>query len=153
MIVRGAFGKLNAAFSTTNSKGAYTSTSATLTNADTTMYAAGYDLGVAKLMLMTTDSKSSQQGAQFYAYKGTQLGVQAPIGANVNSFATYGTGKSDTTSGTRGYDQKASQLGASYNLSKRTNAYAAMGNEVAKLVSTGKEVTIKQTIIGLRHSF
>ena len=114
---------------------------------------ASYDLGVAKLMAMTTSSKSSQQGTQFYNYKGTQLGVQAPIGANVTTFGTYGTGKSDTTSGTRGYDHKAYQFGAAYNLTKRTNAYAAMGNEVAKLVSTGKEVTIKQTVIGLRHSF
>jgi predicted porin len=123
------------------------------TQTKASLLGASYDLGVAKLMLMTTDSKSSQQSAQFYAYKGTQLGVQAPIGANVNSFATYGTGKSDTTSGTRSYDHKAYQLGAAYNFTKRTNAYAAMGNEVAKLVATGKEVTIKQTIIGLRHSF
>ena len=114
---------------------------------------ASYDLGVAKLMAMTTDSKSSQQGAQFYAYKGTQLGVQAPIGAKVTSFGTYGTGKSDTTSGTRSYDHKGYQLGAAYNFSKRTNAYLAMGNEVATLVSSGKDVTIKQTIVGLRHSF
>jgi predicted porin len=114
---------------------------------------ASYDFGVAKVMAMTSDSKSSQQGAQFYAYKGIQLGVQAPIGAKVSTFATYGTGKSDTTSGVRGYDHKAYQLGASYALSKRTNAYFGLGNEVATRVSANQDVTIKQTIFGLRHSF
>jgi GBP family porin len=113
---------------------------------------ASYDLGVAKLMAMNVSNKTEQSAAQQYSYNGTQYGVTAPFGA-VSVFATYGKGESDTTKGVRGYDHKAYQLGASYALSKRTNAYVAMGNEVATLVSSNKDVTIKQTIAGLRHSF
>jgi predicted porin len=54
---------------------------------------------------------------------------------------------------TKAEGSKLTNMQARYALSKRTNAYFGMGNEVATLVSSGKDVTIKQTIAGLRHSF
>ncbi len=114
---------------------------------------ASYDFGVAKVMVSSMNSKTSQTEVQGYRYKGTQFGVTAPIGSTVNAFATYGRGKSDWDENVRAYDHKAYQLGAAYSLSKRTNVYLAMGHEVATLVKPNTDVTIKQTVAGLRHSF
>ena len=114
---------------------------------------ASYDLGVAKLMVSTVSSTTKQTDVQGYRYKGTQFGVQAPVTPKIDVFATYGTGKSDGSENVRAYDHKAYQLGAYYSLSKRTNVYYAMGHEVATLVAANTDVTIKQTAIGLRHSF
>ncbi len=128
------------------------SASATANTTKATLIGASYDLGVAKLMVSNIDNKQEQNNAQVGAYKGTQYGVTAPFGA-FSAFATYGSGKSDAAAGTRSYDVKASQAGVSYALSKRTNVYAAYGSETLEQVSSGKEVKIKETAIGLRHSF
>jgi predicted porin len=117
-----------------------------------TVAGASYDLGVAKLMASMNDSKTVASGAQTNSYKGTQYGVTAPFGA-FSAFATYGKGKSDSTASVRAYDFKGTQAGLSYALSKRTNVYAAMGSETQTEVSTSKDLKIKETAIGVRHSF
>jgi predicted porin len=145
-----ANGPFGAQVATHKYKDASASATANTTNA--TLIGASYDLGVAKLMVSNLSNKQEQAGAQVSKYKGTQFGVTAPFGA-ISAFATYGTGKSDTTAGTRAYDVKGTQAGVSYALSKRTNAYAAIGNETLEQVSSGKQVKISETAIGLRHSF
>jgi predicted porin len=117
-----------------------------------TVAGASYDFGVAKLMASMNDSKSEASGAQTNSYKGTQYGVTAPFGA-FSAFATYGKGKSDSTASVRAYDFKGTQAGLSYALSKRTNVYAAMGSETQTEVSTSKDLKIKETAVGVRHSF
>lgn len=117
-----------------------------------TVAGASYDLGVVKLMASMNDSKSEASGAQTNSYKGTQYGVTAPFGA-FSAFATYGKGKSDSTASVRAYDFTGTQAGLSYALSKRTNVYAAMGSETQEKVADGTQLKIKETAIGVRHSF
>lgn len=114
---------------------------------------ASYDFGVAKIMVSSMNNKLLQTSLQAYSYKGTQYGVTAPINGKVDAFATYGRGKSDWIENVRAFDHKAYQLGAAYSFSKRTNVYLAMGHEVATQVTPNTDVTIKQTVAGLRHSF
>jgi predicted porin len=119
MIVRGAFGKLNAAFSTTNSKGAYTSTSATLTNADTTMYAAGYDLGVAKVGAFYMTHEDNVAAAS--SVNGMGVNVAFNLAKNVDAQIGLQNYENDTDS-TK--ETEMVSVGLKYTMSKRTALYA-----------------------------
>ena len=123
---------------------------------------ATYNLGVANLSLQYGESKSTADNGtvntvngEFYKNKGTQLGVQVPVNATVNLFASYGTGKR-TIAATDDYKQTSYQLGATYSLSKRTKLYAIYGNQQLKgdnTATTGDKWKETQYAFGLNHSF
>ncbi len=116
---------------------------------------ATYNLGVANVSLQYGQSKRTEGAAEAYKNKGTQLGVQVPVSANVAAFGSYGTG-SRTFDGADKYKQTSYQLGASYAFSKRTKMYAVYGNQQLKGDSTnttGDKYKETQYGVGLNHSF
>lgn len=113
---------------------------------------------MAKLSLQHGKSERETAGVQNYSNNGNQFGVQIPIMAKVNAFASIGRGKRMIGTEAAGleYKQSSSQMGATYSFSKRTTAYAVYGtqrltgNNVAAQGISYKE---KQTVFGLNHSF
>ncbi len=103
-----------------------------------TNFGASYDLGVAKVMALSSTDKVT--GAA--DYKGYLVGVTAPLGAGVAkiAFSNYKQGTATDT------DKVA--VGYVYNLSKRTSIYTTLANT--------KPVTGDKTTgfdLGVSHSF
>lgn len=112
-----------------------------------TSIGASYDLGVAKLMAVTTSAKA---GSAADAGKVTtnNFGVSAPFGA-VTLNATVSNGKY-IDSGAASVKTSGYQVGANYSLSKRTTAYALMGQGKNKAATATKHDTFA---VGVRHTF
>lgn len=108
---------------------------------------ASYDLGVVKLMAVTTTAKA---GSAADAGKVTtnNYGVSAPVGA-VTLNATVSNGKY-IDSGAAAVKTSGYQVGANYSLSKRTTAYALLGQGKNKAASASKHDTFA---VGVRHTF
>ncbi len=106
-----------------------------------------YDLGVAKLMAVTTSAKA---GSAADAGKVTtnNFGVSAPFGA-VTLNATVSNGKY-IDGGAASVKTSGYQVGANYSLSKRTTAYALMGQGKNKAATATKHDTFA---VGVRHTF
>ena len=108
-----------------------------------TTFAAGYDLGMAKLTY--SDAKIINNGK---GVKANMTGIAVPMGAATLMY-TSGTGKADTLGGET--KLKGTQYGANYALSKRTVAYLHANN------STSTKATVSTKVngygLGIHHSF
>ncbi|MEK7346831.1 MAG: porin [Pseudomonadota bacterium] len=108
---------------------------------------ASYDLGVAKLMAVTTSAKAGT-AADAGEVKTNNFGVSIPVGA-VALNATVSNG-SYVDSGAASVKTSGYQVGANYSLSKRTTAYALMGQGKNKAATATKHDTFA---VGVRHTF
>ena len=108
-----------------------------------TTFAAGYDLGMAKITYH--DGKIMNNGK---GVKTNMTGIAVPMGAATLMY-TSGTGKADTLGGET--KLKGTQYGANYALSKRTVAYLHANNSTA----TKGTVSTKTNGygLGIHHSF
>ena len=108
-----------------------------------TTFAAGYDLGMAKITYH--DGKIMNNGK---GVKTNMTGIAVPMGAATLMY-TSGTGKADTLGGET--KLKGTQYGANYALSKRTVAYLHANN------STATKGTVSTKVngygLGIHHSF
>ena len=108
-----------------------------------TTFAAGYDLGMAKITYH--DGKIMNNGK---GVKTNMTGIAVPMGAATLMY-TSGSGKADTLSGET--KLKGTQYGANYALSKRTVAYLHANN------STATKGTVSTKVngygLGIHHSF
>jgi predicted porin len=107
-------------------------------------FAAGYDLGMAKLTY--SDAKIMNNGR---GVKTSMTGVSVPMGA-ATLMLTTSTGKINTTAGDS--TLKGAQYGANYALSKRTVAYLHINNDTE---TTARNVATKTKGygLGIHHSF
>ena len=107
-------------------------------------FAAGYDLGMAKLTY--SDAKIMNNGR---GTKASMTGIAVPMGA-ATLMLTSSTGKMNTTAGDT--TLKGMQYGANYALSKRTVAYLHINNSTA---TTARNVATKNNGygLGIHHSF
>ena len=108
-----------------------------------TTFAAGYDLGMAKLTY--SDAKIMNNGK---GVKTNMTGIAVPMGAATLMY-TSGTGTANTLGGDT--QIKGTQYGANYALSKRTVAYLHANN------STSTKATVATKVngygLGIHHSF
>jgi predicted porin len=111
-----------------------------------TSIGASYDLGVAKVMAVSTSAKagSSDKGE----VKTSNFGVSVPMGA-ITLNATVSNGKY-IDSGAASVKTNGYQVGANYSLSKRTTAYVLMGEGKNKATTATKHETFA---MGVRHTF
>lgn len=127
------------------------SAAATLSDALATRKAnsigASYDLGMAKVMAVSTSAKAGS-AADAGKVTTTNFGVSAPLGA-VTLNATVSNGKY-IDSGAASVKTSGYQVGANYSLSKRTTAYALMGQGKNKAATETKHDTFA---VGVRHTF
>jgi predicted porin len=109
-----------------------------------TTFAAGYDLGMAKITYH--DGKIMNNGR---GVKSNMTGIAVPMGAATLMY-TSGTGKANTAGGDT--KLKGSQYGANYALSKRTVAYFHANNSTS---TTAANVATKVNGygLGIHHSF
>ncbi len=98
--------------------------------------AASYDLGVAKLMMITGNQKNATSGAELA--KGTSISAAIPMGAL--------TGKVGFLNDQMAADADKTVFGVDYALSKRTVVSA-------DFFKTKSSATGQNTWIGVRHSF
>lgn len=108
---------------------------------------ASYDLGVAKVMAVSTSAKAGS-AADAGKVTTTNFGVSAPLGA-VTLNATVSNGKY-IDGGAAAVKTSGYQVGANYSLSKRTTAYALMGQGKNKAATATKHDTFA---VGVRHTF
>ncbi len=108
---------------------------------------ASYDLGVAKVMALSTSAKAGS-AADAGKVTTTNFGVSAPVGA-VTLNATVSNGKY-IDGGAAAVKTSGYQVGANYSLSKRTTAYALMGQGKNKAATATKHDTFA---VGVRHTF
>jgi predicted porin len=122
-IVRGSFGKLNAAYSTTNVKAAYTAATATAGNNTTDMFAAGYDFGIAKVgaFYMTYKDNSSAANTTANSVNGMGVNVAFNLAKNLDAQIGIQEYEEDATSSDK---TDMMSVGVKYTLSKRTALYA-----------------------------
>lgn len=115
-------------------------------NRSTTSLGASYDLGMAKLMFITSTAKAGS-GATAGKADTANFGVSVPMGAVTlnasTSTAKTKLGAADAAK-TNGY-----QLGATYALSKRTTAYGLLGEAKNKAANTKGN----SFAVGVRHTF
>jgi len=108
-----------------------------------TTFAAGYDLGMAKLTY--SDAKIMNNGK---GVKTNMTGIAVPMGAATLMY-TSGTGTANTLGGDTAL--KGTQFGGNYALSKRTIAYLHANN------STSTKATVATKVngygLGIHHSF
>lgn len=111
-----------------------------------TSIGASYDLGVAKVMALSTSAKAglTDKGE----VKTSNFGVSVPMGA-ITLNATVSNGKY-IDSGAASVKTNGYQVGANYSLSKRTTAYALMGQGKNKAATATKHDTFA---MGVRHTF
>ena len=111
-----------------------------------TSIGASYDLGVAKVMAVSTSAKAglTDKGE----VKTSNFGVSVPMGA-ITLNATVSNGKY-IDSGAASVKTNGYQFGANYSLSKRTTAYALMGQGKNKAATATKHDTFA---MGVRHTF
>ncbi len=144
-----AAGPLNVGYTTdsTKSQDIYFGTDTiTVTNGTTTKqttFAAGYDLGVAKITYSDAKVKNSGSGTE-----ATMFGVSVPMGA-ATLVATTSTGKWINSTETK---LKGMQYGVNYAMSKRTVAYWHAGN-ASFTDSDPNVIKVKGYGIGIHHSF
>jgi len=103
-------------------------------------YAATYDFGVLKAYLQYLDRKVTNINNINNYEKRTaqQIGVRAPLGKNVQVWASGGTGKiNNNGNGAPEGSFNGWQLGSDYFLSKRTNLYAIYGQTATSNFKTG----------------
>jgi predicted porin len=117
-----------------------------LANRKATSIGASYDLGVAKVMAVSTSAKAglTDKGE----VKTSNFGVSVPMGA-ITLNATVSNGKY-IDSGAASVKTNGYQVGANYSLSKRTTAYALMGQGKNKAATATKHDTFA---MGVRHTF
>jgi len=102
-------------------------------------YAITYDFGVLKAFAQYVNRKvqNVNNADQYIQRSAQQIGVRAPVGKNVQVWASGGTGSMNNTgAGANTASISGWQLGSDYNLSKRTNLYAIYGQ-----TQTGNKVT------------
>jgi predicted porin len=109
-----------------------------------TTFAAGYDLGMAKITFHEGKMMNNGRGV-----KSNMTGIAVPMGA-ATLMLTSSTGKMNTTAGDT--TLKGMQYGANYALSKRTVAYLHINNSTA---TTARNVATKNNGygLGIHHSF
>ena len=107
-------------------------------------FAAGYDLGVAKLTY--SDGKIMNNGR---GVKSSLTGISVPMGAATLMF-TSSTGKANTTSGDTAL--KGMQYGGNYALSKRTVTYLHINNSTST-TRANVATKINGFGLGIHHSF
>ena len=145
-----ANGPLNVGYTTdsTKSQDIYLGSLDTITVTDgtttkQTTYAAGYDLGSAKITYSNAKVVNDGSGT-----KATLFGIAVPMGA-ATLLATSSTGKWMNGTETK---LKGMQYGVNYAMSKRTVAYWHAGN--ASFTDASDSVTkVKGYGIGIHHSF
>jgi predicted porin len=114
---------------------------------------ASYDFGVARVVFIHNNTKSSPVGVVSTKRNDQTLGVSVPVGS-LTLLGQYGTGTQKSgVPGDADDKLKGLQLGAVYSLSKRTNVYAAYGDGELKDGATGRKATDDIYTFGLRHSF
>jgi len=116
---------------------------AATSNTKLNTFAAGYDLGMAKLTYSDAKIMNNSRGV-----KVSMTGIAVPMGA-ATLMATSSTGKANTLGGDTAL--KGTQFGANYALSKRTVAYFHANN------STSTKATVATKVngygLGVHHSF
>jgi predicted porin len=118
-----------------------------LADRDAVSFGASYDLGMAKLAVLSTKAEAGTD-ADAGEVNTTNFSVTVPMGAlTLTATASNGDYKD---SGAAKVDLSGYMLGASYAFSKRTNAYAFVGEAKNKATTAGKHETMA---VGLRHSF
>jgi predicted porin len=122
-LIRGTFGKLNAAYSTTNVKAAVTAATATAGNNTTDMFAAGYDFGVAKVgaFYMTYKDNSSAANTTANSVNGMGVNVAFNLAKNLDAQIGIQEYEEDATSSDK---TDMMTVGVKYSMSKRTALYA-----------------------------
>jgi predicted porin len=120
-LIRGTFGKLNVAYSTTQTKGAYTAASTAPTSATVDMFAAGYDFGIAKVgaFYMTYTDNATTSGAN--DVNGMGVNVAFPLTKSLDAQIGIQEYENDTNSA-KSTDMMS--VGLKYTMSKRTALYA-----------------------------
>jgi predicted porin len=116
---------------------------------------ATYDLGVAKIGLVSNDTEYKPTNAAFnkFDWSANTLSATVPLGA-LTVLASVGSGKIKVP-GFTPLKASAYQLGADYALSKRTNGYALVGQTKWKdndPVDGGK-ISYNTMSLGVRHQF
>jgi predicted porin len=119
-LIRGSFGKLNAAYGTTQTKAAYTTAIATAPSNTVDMFAAGYDFGVAKVgaFYMTYTDNAVTNGSK--DVNGMGLNVAFNLAKNLDAQVGIQQYEDDTNSANK---TDMMSVGVKYSLSKRTAVY------------------------------
>jgi predicted porin len=122
------------------------------TKKDSTVVAASYDFGRAKIFASYGDhtSKTSDNSTATIDYTNTYVGVAVPLGKNT-VFAQAGKAEAEQ-SGAKINDRALYQVGLKHDLSKRTMLFAVYGGDNEKVASTTKYDWTSYRV-GMRHSF
>jgi predicted porin len=136
------------------------------TNMNDKQYYAGatYDFGILKAYVQYSNRNvvALQNANQTWKRTAQQVGVRSYITPVIESWASVGNGKvntstyQDLTVGAQQINIFGYQLGSNYYLSKRTNLYGIYGTMSASLAPTyvtGSGANAKQYAIGVRHTF
>ncbi len=118
-----------------------------------TGFGATYNLGVAKLGLMTTKLKFKDATAADNGELSSNLfGFEVPMNAKSRIRGSISTGKI-VDNGTKTYDLDGYQVVAIYDLSKRSHLYGAIGQAKYDSPSANSDVKINQMGVGMRTTF
>ncbi len=116
-------------------------------------FGATYTISGVKLAAMQTEIKTKDDvAANAGKIKANLLGATIPVNNKFNVFASLSDGEI-VDNGSKTHDLRGYQLVGVYSLSKRTNAYIAYGQSTYDSPTANSDVEIKQTAVGLRHSF
>jgi predicted porin len=120
-IVRGSFGKLKAAYSTTQTKGAYTAATSPAPSNTVDMFAAGYDFGIAKVgaFYMNYTDNATTNGSK--DVNGMGVNVAFKLANNLVAQVGIQQYENDTDSSK---ETDMMSIGLKYSMSKRTALYA-----------------------------
>jgi predicted porin len=114
---------------------------------------ASYDFKVAKVFLVSTQSKDKVTAATVNAEsEDTTIGVRVPMG-KFAFLAQYGEGEQTAATTGAKTDTEGYQLGVQYSLSNRTTAYAYYGDQESKVVGAATAAKADAYTIGIRHTF
>jgi hypothetical protein len=109
-----------------------------------TSFAAGYDLGMAKLTYADAKIMNAGKGVKF-----SLTGIAVPMGA-ATLMLTSSSGKANALAGDT--KLKGMQYGGNYALSKRTVAYLHINNSTSTTVAN-EATKVKGYGLGMHHSF
>jgi len=135
------------------------------TNMNDNQFYAGatYDFGMLKAYLQYSNRNvvALQNSNQTYKRTAQQVGVRSYITPVIESWASVGSGKVNTSTTEAGVASQqinifGYQLGSNYYLSKRTNLYGIYGTMTASTAPTyvsGSGANAKQYAVGVRHTF
>ena len=124
----------------------------------TTALGASYDLTVAQLFMThfkldSVDTIGTTSATTNIQRKSTSYGVRVPVTAQLQAYASIGTGKLQTgATTTYEGDIKGAQMGLNYAFSKRTSAKFAYGTTKRDVTAT-TESKVKETAVALVHVF